>query len=143
MYKMEYSNKEIAKRFIEEIVNTGNTNNISEFIDPKYIDHNDKEHNVTGIEGAKAHIIAVRGTYPDLKVSIEQQICEGDTVVSHIIGRATHSGEWLGMKPTNKQITIHGVNIDKFKNNKIIEHWGMANSLEALLEIGAFPIDNK
>ena len=124
---MESRNKEVAKRFIEEIVNTGNTENISEFIDPNYKDHNDKENEVTGINGAKAHVEAVRSTYPDLKVSIEQQICEGDIVVSRIIGRATHTGEWLGMKPTYKPITIHGVNIDRIKNNKIVEHWGMGN----------------
>jgi len=137
---MDLEYKKIARRFIEEIVNTGKTETISEFIDPNYKDHNDKENEITGIEGAIAHIAAVRSTYPDLVVSIEQQICEGNIVVSHIIGRATHSGNWLGMKPTNKPITIHGVNIDKFKGNRIIEHWGMANSLEALLEIGAFPI---
>lgn len=139
---MELENKVIARRFIEEVINTGNTDNISDFIDINYKDHNDKENDITGIDGAKAHIHAVRSTYPDLIVSIEQQISEGDIVVSHIVGRATHSGEWLGMKPTNKPITIHGVNIDKFKDNKILEHWGMANSLEALLEIGAFPIGN-
>lgn len=53
---MESRNKEITKRFIEEIVNTGNTDNIAEFIDRNYKDHNDKEKNITGIEGAKAHI---------------------------------------------------------------------------------------
>ena len=140
---MKSKHKEVAKRFIEEIINTGNTDNIAEFIDPNYKDHNDKEDEITGIRGAISHIEAVRSTYPDLKISIEQQVCEGDVVVTRIIGKATHSGEWLGMKPTFKPITIHGVNIDRIKNGKIIEHWGMANSLEALLEIGAFPIKDE
>jgi len=134
--------KVIAQRFIDEIVNTGDTENISEFIHTNYIDHNDKENNITGIDGALAHVKSVRSTYTDLNVTIEQQICEGDNVVTHFIGKATHSGEWLGMKPTNREITIHGVKIDRFNNNKIVEHWGMANSLEALVEIGAFPIKN-
>jgi len=136
---MEITNKEIAKRFIEEVVNTGDLDKVSEFIDPMYKDHNDKENDITGIDGAKAHIIAVRSTYPDLKVTIEQQISEGDIVMSRFIANATHQGEWLGMKPTHKPIVIHGVNIDRIKSNKIIEHWGMANSLEALLAIGVFP----
>jgi len=133
------TNKNIAKRFVEEIVNTGNTRNIASFISESYVDHNDNSGSITGIEGAISHIQGVRNTYPDLHVTIEQQICEGDLVVSRIIGRATHQGEWLGMKATHKPIVIHGVNIDRIKDDKIIEHWGMANSLEALIEIGAFP----
>lgn len=138
--KSNNTNKSIAKRFVEEIINTGNTNNIAEFISENYIDHNDRSGSVTGIEGAISHIQGVRSTYPDLQVSIEQQICDADLVVSRIIGRATHKGEWLGIKATHKPIEIHGVNIDRIKDNKIIEHWGMANSLEALIEIGAFPV---
>ena len=137
---MESKNKKISKRFIEEIINTENTENISEFINESYIDHNDKNNKVTGINGAVSHINSVRNTYPDLVVTVEHQIAEGNYVVSRIVGRATHQGEWMGMKPTNKPIVIEAVNIDRIENGKIIEHWGMANSIEALIEVGAFPV---
>jgi predicted ester cyclase len=53
--------------------------------------------------------------------------------------RGTHTETYLGLTPTNKPIVIEGVNIDRIKNGKIIEHWGAANTLEALVSIGAFP----
>lgn len=137
---MDSENKSLVRKFIEEIINTGSTKNINKFIDANYKDHNDIENETTGVQGVIKHITAVRITYPDLQVSIEHQIEEADFVVSRIIMRGTHSGEWLGMKPTHKQISINAVNIDRIKNNKIIEHWGIANSLEALIEIGAIDI---
>ena len=85
-------------------------------------------------------MLGVRETYPDLHVEIEQQIAEGDWVVTRITARGTHSGSWLGMKPTGKAIEISGVNIDKVIDGRIVEHGGAANLLEPLLEIGAIRV---
>ena len=82
-------------------------------------------------------MLGVRRTYPDLHVTIEQQIAEGDWVVTRITARGTHRGEWLRMKPTGKTVEITGVNIDRVVNDRIVEHGGAANLLEAFLEIGA------
>jgi predicted ester cyclase len=51
--------------------------------------------------------------------------------------RGTHQGEWGGIKPTNKVLTLRGVNVQKFRDGRIVEQWGGANTFEALLEIGA------
>lgn len=85
-----------------------------------------------GIEGMKQHMIEVRQTYPDLKMLITAQYCDGDYVISEFIMEGTHQGEWLGMKPSGKKLCITGVNIDKVINGKIVEHGGAANTFEAL-----------
>ncbi|GIO38447.1 hypothetical protein J41TS12_33080 [Paenibacillus antibioticophila] len=85
-----------------------------------------------GIEGMKQHMIEVRQTYPDLKMLITAQYCDGDYVISEFIMEGTHQGEWLGMKPSGKKLCITGVNIDKVLNGKIVEHGGAANTFEAL-----------
>jgi predicted ester cyclase len=90
-----------------------------------------------GIKGAKEHIIGVRQTYPDLTLTIDQQIAEGDYVATCITARGTHSGIWLGIKPTGKVVTYTGVNVDKVVDGLIVEHGGAANLLGPLLEIGA------
>jgi predicted ester cyclase len=107
--------------------NTGNLERVAEFI------------TTADVEGAKKHVRAVRTTYPDLHVTVVAQIAEDDLVATRIVARGTHLGAFLGIEPTNKPICIEGVNINRIKDWKIVEHWGAANTLEALVGIGALP----
>ena len=66
-----------------------------------------------GVEGMKQHLIEVRKTYPDLKMTIIRQYIDGDTVISEFVMEGTHLGEWLGMKPTGKKLRMTGVDIDR------------------------------
>jgi predicted ester cyclase len=133
-------NKLLIRRYIEEVVNTGNVDDLASFISPNYIESHDPTGQSSGLEGAKKHILGVRETYPDLHVAVEQQIAEGDWVVSRITARGTHLGTWLGMKPTGKKVEITGVNIDRVVDGRIVEHGGAANLLGPLLEIGAVQV---
>lgn len=89
-----------------------------------------------GVEGMKQHMIDVRKTYPDLKMTVIRQYVDGDTVISEFIMEGTHLGEWLGMKPTGKKLRMTGVNIDRLFDGKIIEHGGAVNTFDALFEAG-------
>ena len=133
-------NKLPIRLFIEEVVNTGNVDKLADFISPDYIDNYDKTGLSNGLEGAKAHILSVRQTYLDLHLTVEQQIAEGDWVVTRITARGTHLGTWLGMEPTGKTVEISGVNIDRVVGGRIVEHGGAANTLEAMLAIGAVEV---
>jgi len=82
----------------------------------------------------------VRKKYPDLTLTVDQQIGEGDRVATCITARGTHKGSWLGMKPTGKIVVYTGVNIEKVVDGKIVEHGGAANLLLELLEIGAIKV---
>lgn len=73
-----HENKLLGRRFYEKIVNTGNTDLIKSLISPEYCEVHDGKIHAAGIEGAKAHIIGVRQTYPDLHITIDQQIAEGE-----------------------------------------------------------------
>jgi predicted ester cyclase len=133
-------NKLLVRRFYEEIVNTGNVDLIEHFLSPDYCEVHDGKRLAVGIDGAKAHTIGVRQTYPDLHITIDQQIVEGEWVVSCITARGTHKGSWLGIKPTGKPVVFTGVNIDRVVGGRIVEHGGAANLLGPLLEIGAIKV---
>lgn len=90
-----------------------------------------------GIEGMRQHMAAVRKTYPDFKMRVIRQHCDGDYVITEFIAEGTHLGEWLGMKPTGKKLSLTGVDIDKVVDGKIVEHGGAVNTFEALFEAGA------
>jgi predicted ester cyclase len=130
-------NKIVVRRFIEEVINTGNTDRIEMFVSPDYTEVLDGIRNPVGIEGAKFHILGVRRAYPDLHLTVEHQIAEGEWVATCITARGTHKGSWMGMKPTGKALVFTGVNIDRFVDGRIVEHGGAANLLGPLLSAGA------
>ena len=130
-------NKELVRRYYEEIVNAGNVDALSEFISPDYVEVHDNTRYPIGIEGAKAHIIGGRQTYTNLHLTIERQIAEGDWVVTQVIARGIHQGTWMGIKPTGKPVEFTCVNVDKVVGGRIVEHGGAANMLGPLLKIGA------
>jgi predicted ester cyclase len=133
-------NKTLVRRYYEEVVNTGKVELTENFIAPEYTEVHDGQRHVIGIEGAKAHILGVRRTYPDLHIVIERQIVEGEWVVTCMTARGTHKGSWLGIKPTGKPVAFTGVNIDRVVGGRIVEHDGAANMLGPLLEIGAIKV---
>ncbi|NIR47624.1 MAG: hypothetical protein GWN55_02300 [Phycisphaerae bacterium] len=119
-------NKLLVRRYIEEVVNTGDVEKIAKFISPEYVEVCNNTRYALGIEGARRHIRGVREAYPDLQLSIEQQIAEGDWVVTQITARGTHRGAWLEMKPTGKTVVFTGVNINRVVGGLIVEHGGAA-----------------
>jgi predicted ester cyclase len=130
-------NKELVRRFIDEVVNTGDVDRVGEFVSPDCIETDGKVRVASGIDGLADHIRGVRATYLDLQLSVERQIAEDDWVVTQITARGTHGGEWLGIRPTGRQLVFTGVNVDRVVGGRIVEHGGAANMLEPLLEAGA------
>ena len=133
-------NKLLIRKYIDEVVNTGNVDEIETYVSSDYTEVFEGKRYPIGIKGAREHILGVRQTYPDLKLTVEQQIAEGDWVATIIMARGSHRGVWMGMKPTDKVLTYSGVNIDKVVDGRIVEHGGAANMLTPLLEAGAIRI---
>jgi len=133
-------NRLLVRRYYEEVVNTGNVADLARFISPDYTEVYRNARHAVGLEGAREHVLGVRRAYPDLHLTVEQQIAEGDWVVTLVTARGTHQGAWLGMKPTGKAVEMTAVNVDRVVDRRIVEHGGAANLLEPLLEIGAIKV---
>lgn len=133
-------NKAIVKEYIEKVINTGHVDNIEHYVSSGYVEIYRNKRYPLGIEGAKEHILGVRKTYPDLKLTIDKQIAEGDWVATWYTMRGTHAGVWMGIKPTGKILEVTGVNMDKVHKGKLVEHGGAANLFDGFLEIGAIEI---
>jgi predicted ester cyclase len=127
----------VVRRYLEEVVNTGDVARLAEFIAPGYVEvHAGRTHPV-GLEGAREHVLGVRRTYPDLRLTIVRQICEGEWVASVVTAVGTHLGEWIGIRPTGKVITMTAVNVDRVVDGRIVEHGGAADVFTPFLEAGA------
>lgn len=129
-------NKERIKYFYEHITSEHRLDEVCDYVSEHCIIRVGDMRIPVGVDGMKQHMIEVRKTYPDLKMTIINQYCEGDFIISEFIMEGTHLGEWLGMKPSGKRLRISGVNIDELKDGKIVEHGGAANTFDALFEGG-------
>lgn len=121
------NNKEKIKYFYEYITSNDLVDEIEKYVANNCVTRIGEE--ILPI-GMRQHIIDVRKTYPDLKMSIIRQYCDGDYIISEFIAEGTHEGEWLGMIPTGKKLTFTGVNIDKMTDGKIVEHGGSMSTFE-------------
>lgn len=133
-------NKMIVRRFYEDIVSAGDLSRISEVISNEYAEVMDGKRYDVGIKGAESHVLGVRSTYPDLQLTVDRQIAEGEWVATCVTARGTHRGEWIGIAPTGRRVAFTGVNVDRVVDGKIVEHGGAANLLGPLLEIGAIRV---
>lgn len=127
---------ERIKYFYETIISENQIERMPEFISPECCVKMGEKLIPVGIEGMKEHIKATKQTYPDYRMKIIKQFCDGDYVISEFIMEGTHKGEWIGIKPTGKQLVFTGIDIDKVIDGLIVEHGGAVNTFETLFEAG-------
>ncbi len=131
-------NKALSRRLIEEVWNQGNLAVIDELIAPNYVDH-DPTGPIQGPEGMKQFVSMYLTAYPDTHFTIEDQIAEGDRVVTRWTARGTHKGPLMGIPPTGKQVTVAGISIDRVVNGKLVEDWTSYDALGMMQQLGVVP----
>jgi serine phosphatase RsbU (regulator of sigma subunit) len=126
-------NKAIFRRYVQEIPNQGNMKVADEIFD-RYIAHQpDGSTLERGPEDVKRFTREFHSAFPDLYVSIEDQIAEGDKVVSHFTIRGTHQGDFRGLAPTGKEIALTGVTTFRFsEEGKVVETWDSYDQLSLM-----------
>ena len=121
----EEENKAIARRALEEIFSgQGNLEVADEIISPNFVGHDPvSPEDSRGPEGVKEFAMMYRNAFPDVQLSVEDQVAEGDMVVTRWTASGTHREEFLGVPPTGSQITMSGIEFDRVIDGKIDEAW--------------------
>ena len=137
---MSHQNATLLRRAVEEIWNRGDYAAIDELIAVDYLGHastpGDETH---GREGYTRFYTSLREAFPDIAFAIEDQIVDGDRVVTRWTAHATHTGEFLGIPPTGRQGSVTGITIDRIANGMIVECWTNADELGLLHQLGVVP----
>jgi steroid delta-isomerase-like uncharacterized protein len=137
---MSEQNKAISRRLVEEAFNEGKLEVVDELVASDFVNHDPSSpEDLRGPEGLKAFIRSYRSAFPDIHVRIEDQIAQGDKVVSRWSGSGTQKGELLGMPASGKQARVTGITIDRLEGGKIIESWNNWDTLGMLQQLGAIP----
>jgi steroid delta-isomerase-like uncharacterized protein len=133
-------NKAIARRIVEEMFNEGRLDAADEIVTPDFIGHDPASPEpIMGPEGLKRNVEGYRTAFPDVRLSIEEEIAEGDRVVTRWTARGTHQAELFGIPATGKQATVTGMTIDRIVDGRIVESWTNWDTLGLLQQLGAFP----
>lgn len=130
-------NKHAARRLYEEGLNQGRFEVIDEVVDPDFVNHAAPPNAPTGPEGAKATFRMIRDAAPDYHLAIHHVIAEDDLVVVHGTGDTGRmEGEFLGVDVTGRSAEIPQAHIFRFRDGRIVEHWGIRHDLPAMRELG-------
>ena len=135
------SNKAIARRFLEEVFGQGKLAVADEILAPDHVDHGPGAlpGMPPGPEASKMLVTGYRNAFPDIHFTIDDQIAEGDKVVTRWTGHGTHKGELAGIPATGKSATVTGMGVDRIVNGKIVESWGIFDQFGMMQQLGVIP----
>jgi steroid delta-isomerase-like uncharacterized protein len=136
-------NKALSRRSGEEIFNGGDLDLAEELYAPDYVLHDPSlPKDLHGPEGLKQYAAMTRAAFPDARVTVEDQVAEGDKVVDRWTATGTHTGEFLGIPPTNRRFEISGITISRFPGGKIVEDWYQGDDLGMMQQLGVIPYED-
>jgi steroid delta-isomerase-like uncharacterized protein len=134
------ANKEIVRRLVNGVWADRNLAIVDELIAPDYVGHDPTQPEpIRGPEGYRQFVGMYQAAFEDGMVTIDDEIAEGDLVVTRWTGRGTHTGELMGIAPTGKEVTVSGITISRLANGKIAEDWELMDALGMMVQLGAVP----
>jgi steroid delta-isomerase-like uncharacterized protein len=131
------ANKALVSRWFEE-TDRGNLEIIDELLPEDYVDHNPPLPDLPpGREGVRRSVALLRAAFPDAVHTLEDQIAEGDKVMTRLTTRATFTGECLGYQPTGKMVQVSGIAVHRVVDGRLVEHWAHMDMTGFMRQIGA------
>jgi predicted ester cyclase len=133
---MSESNKALVRRYIEEVLNTGRYERLEEYVAPEYVN---RTTGTRGPEGYRQNHLRWRAAFPDLHISIEDLIAEGDVVAIHMVWSGTHTGDFRGIAPTGKHATWTSTQFRRIAGAMVVEGWGVTDYWRLMQQLGTAP----
>jgi steroid delta-isomerase-like uncharacterized protein len=132
-----------AKRTVASFVgaiNAGDDAALAATLAEDFVDRTAAPGQRAGADGFVADKLAVlRAAFPDLVITVEDELVEGERIAWRWTLRATNTGSFAGLAPTGKPVAFQGLNIERLADGRIAEHWSIHDSLDLLRQLGLFP----
>src|SRR5262245_33751338 len=131
-------NKALVRRYYAEVLNQRNIAVLDELCSPTFVSQFSTGPAV-GLAQFRQGVIASHTAFPDLHVTVQDQIADGDKVVTRWMAQGAHQGPFAGIPPTGKRVTVTAIHIHRVTNGKLIEHWEEINLLGLMQQLGVIP----
>ena len=132
-------NKALIRRSVDEFWNTGNLGAIDELYTPGFVSHDPNGLHDGDLAAFRQSAGMICAAFPDLALTIEDLIAEGDRVVKRWTARCTHQGEFMGIPPTGNKMEITGTSTYRVERGKFAECWWNTDSLTMMQQLGVIP----
>ena len=130
-------NKAVYLRFIQEVFNEGRLDRLDQLLAPAYQIRDAPPGTPPGAEGVRQVVSMFRAAFPDLRITIEDQIAEGDKVCSRSTMRGTHKGVTFAIPATHKTIMMSGLTMVTIVDNRLVESWVKNDVMGLMAQLGA------
>lgn len=131
-------NKAAARRTFEEIFPASDVGGLAEVTDPDVVDHAKRPDEADGLAGATRTMLWLGRVFSDQHWEIQNVIAEDDLVAVHAMYHGRHTGSgFFGIPPTGREVAYNYVHILRFRDGKAIEHWGVADHMTLMRQLGA------
>jgi predicted SnoaL-like aldol condensation-catalyzing enzyme len=131
-------NKALVRRIFEEGINQNKPGVFDELIAPSYVNY-DFPAPAPGPEGLKMIIGLFQAAFPDMRVTIEEELAEGNKVITRGYFSGSHQGDFQGIPPTGRQIKVKYIDIWRVENGKLVENWVQMDQLGLMQQLGVIP----
>jgi len=137
---MLMDSKAIVRRLYEDVWNKRKLEMVSDIISPSHALHdNNSSGSSVGPEAYRAQVAVFLAAFPDLRFTVEDTVAEKDKVAASWTISGTHKGEYLGVRPTNKKISMDGITIHHIANGRIIDSYISSDFLGLMRQLGLVP----
>lgn len=128
--------KELQRQFTKQVLNDGNLDVIDELIAEEYVGHNPGGEDIHGPEELKEFFKMYRAAFPDLEVTTQDLLAEGNKTVQRNILTGTHEGELMGIPPTGETVEVETMGISRWEDGQGVEHWSQVDMMGLMEQLG-------
>ena len=130
--------KAVVRRNTEEVQGKGNFDVFEELFADDFVDHTTQPGTMPDKAGVRKLYTYMREAFPDFHAEIHWQLADGDRVTTFKTYHGTHDGPYLGVAPTHRNVHFETVDVMRVQDGKITDHWGVANLLSLMQQIGGW-----
>jgi steroid delta-isomerase-like uncharacterized protein len=131
--------KALVRRFVDEVQSGGNTDALDEICSPEFVNHSAPPGVPSNCEGVKQLTAMFRQAFPDSYFIVEDMMAEGDKVATRKTFHGTHQGEFMGIPPTGRRVSMGLIDIVRIADGRVVEHWSMGDNLGMMQQLGVIP----
>jgi steroid delta-isomerase-like uncharacterized protein len=132
-------NKALVRRFVDEVQSRGNIDALDEICSPEFVNHSAPPGVPSNCEGVKQLTAMFRQAFPDSYFIVEDMMAEGDKVATRKTFHGSHQGEFMGIPPTGRRVSMRLIDIVRIAGGRVVEHWSMGDNLGMMQQLGVIP----
>jgi predicted ester cyclase len=132
-------NKALVRRFVDEVQSGGNIDLIDDICSPGFVNHSAPPGIPADREGIKILTAMFGGAFPDSHFTIGDMVAEGDKVATRKTFHGTHEGEFMGIPPSGRAVSMGLIDIVRVSEGRVVEHWVVGDSLGLMQQLGVIP----